>query len=388
MRPFERLYAGGAAVLNDLPLRPAEPQSDDDHLGAAIDWLCHSQSVTTDGGAAATYNLVLGWEDSYPETTGYIIPTMLSYAASTDAPGIVDRAITMADWLCDLQHDAGSFPAGTGEQGDPSVFNTGQIVIGLADAYRETDDERYRSAVRAACDWLVDQQAPGGYWDAFDYKNEVHTYATRIAWPLLEGGDVVPERNDIYRDAARRNFQWAIDHQRPNGWFEKAGFEPGATPYLHTIAYTVRGLLEGGLLLGDTAAIDAASRTADELLSIQQSDGILKGAYDASWSPSWYYCLTGNAQIAVIWLRLYDHTGNRDYLVAARRTIEFLKRRQVSGGPPPVRGGIAGSYPLFGPYMYLRLPNWAAKFFADALLLAREAPTPRRRSARTRNSRD
>jgi len=36
-----------------------------------------------------------------------------------------------------------------------------------------------------------------------------------------------------------------------------------------------------------------------------------------------------------------------------------------------VRGAIAGSYPLWGRYLRWRYPNWAAKFFLDALLLSR-----------------
>jgi hypothetical protein len=34
-----------------------------------------------------------------------------------------------------------------------------------------------------------------------------------------------------------------------------------------------------------------------------------------------------------------------------------------------VRGGIAGSLPIWGDYSRFEYPNWAAKFFADALLM-------------------
>ena len=34
-----------------------------------------------------------------------------------------------------------------------------------------------------------------------------------------------------------------------------------------------------------------------------------------------------------------------------------------------IRGGIAGAYPIWGGYERLGYPNWAAKFFADALML-------------------
>jgi hypothetical protein len=372
-----RLQAVISGVIGDFPVHTEDSRSDEHHLAAAVEWLYRSQDVTETGGSAATYNLVLGWEDAYPETTGYIVPTLFAYAEAMDAPEATERAVRMADWLCTVQDEDGSFPGGTGEKGDPNVFNTGQIVFGLASAHRETGEERYRAATADACDWLVDQQTDEGYWDEHDYKDEVHAYSSRVGWALLEGAEILPERRGTYREAARRNLEWVSDLQTPDGWFERAGFEAGSTPYLHTIAYTVRGLLEGGLALDDGDLVEAATRTADTLLFIQQTNGILRGAYDASWSPSWYYCLTGNAQMAIVWLRLFEQTGDRAYRLAARRTVEFLKRRQVPGGPADVRGALAGSYPLVGPYMYLRFPNWAAKFFAAALLLAREHASAR-----------
>lgn len=377
MGPLARVRACVSAGKNDLPVGPTPPASGADHLLAAVEWLCRSQDVTGTGGSAATYNLVLGWEEAYPETTGYIIPTLFSCAATLDNPGLADRAVRMADWLCTVQHDNGSFPSGTGTDGDPNVFNTGQVVLGLVRAFEETGDRRYRNVVRAACDWLVDQQTPEGYWSEHDYKGQAHAYSTRIGWSLLEAATVVPERSERYRETARRNLYWAVDLQRPNGWFEKAAFEAGETPVLHTIAYTVRGLVEGGHRLDDDTLLQAGRRTADELLAVQATGGVLGGAFDAQWSSSWYHCLTGNAQMAVVWFRLLELTGEHRYRSGARESLGFLKRHQVLDGPAQVRGALAGSYPVFGPYMYLRYPNWATKFFVDGLLAARDCETDR-----------
>ena len=48
----------------------------------ALEWLCRAQdhSASTDGGVARSYSLLTGWASSYPETTGYIIPTFLERA--------------------------------------------------------------------------------------------------------------------------------------------------------------------------------------------------------------------------------------------------------------------------------------------------------------------
>src|SRR5687767_10751398 len=59
---------------------PGDPEQS---LRAAIDWICRAHDASGDGGVARSYSLAYhpffrrrGWMPSYPETTGYIIPTM------------------------------------------------------------------------------------------------------------------------------------------------------------------------------------------------------------------------------------------------------------------------------------------------------------------------
>jgi hypothetical protein len=346
-------------------------ESDRVHLDAAIGWLRHSQAVTGTGGSAATYNLLLGWEEPYPETSGYIVPTLFAYADVHDDDAVRQRAIEMAEWTRSTQRSDGSFPGGTGGDGDPNAFNTGQILLGLAAAFERTGAARYRAALRDACEWLVDTQSEAGHWAAYDYNTRPHAYTTRVAWPLLVAAAVLDGDIEPYREAARRNLRWVLDAQRPNGWFPNAGFDSGDDPFLHTIAYTIRGLIEAGTLLGDDDAVAGGRRAADRLLDVQRTTGVLRGAYDASWSPSWYACPTGNAQMAVVWTRLYDLTGDEEYRIAARTSVQFLTRHQPLSGADAVRGGVPGSYPIVGRYLPLRYPNWGAKFLADALLRLR-----------------
>lgn len=349
-----------------------EVKSDSVHLDAAINWLCRSQDITGSGGSAATYNLLLAWGDAYPETSGYIIPTLFRYADLRDDEAIRERALEMAEWVRTTQHPEGSFPAETGGTGDPNAFNTAQILIGLTETYQRTNNEAYLEAIRDACDWLVEAQSNQGHWAPHDYKSEPHVYTTRIAWPLLLGAELLDGDDEPYRRAAQNNLQWVLANQQSNGWFSHAAFEADQNPFLHTIAYTIRGLIEAGRLLDDDEVFAAGKQTADKLLELQDQNGVLKGAYDETWSPSWYYCLTGNAQMAIVWLRLFELTGNRDYLHAARTSVQFLKRHQPLNATPDIQGGLPGSYPIFGRYLYLRYPNWGVKFFADALLIFEE----------------
>ena len=70
-----------------------------------------------------------------------------------------------------------------------------------------------------------------------------------------------------------------------------------------------------------------------------------------------------------LWLRFYETGGNRAHYVAARKAITFVARTQnFKTSNPNIRGAIAGSYPIYGRYERFKYPNWAAKFFIDALL--------------------
>src|ERR1044071_9673228 len=95
-------------------------------------WLSRAQdrSKSQDGGVARHFSLLDGWSPSYPETTGYIIPTLLQ-TGTTDATA---RARRMLDWLVAIQFPEGGFQGGIVNQTPrmPVTFNTGQILIGLA----------------------------------------------------------------------------------------------------------------------------------------------------------------------------------------------------------------------------------------------------------------
>jgi uncharacterized protein YyaL (SSP411 family) len=345
------------------------------HLDAAVKWIFTAQDATETAGCASAYNLVLGWGGPYPETTGYIIPTLYEYAEQRKRSEPQRRAAEMAEWLLTRQFDDGSFPAGDDptNETEPSIFNTGQIVFGLARAHREIGEQRFVDAVRRAGAWLADVQHEDGYWDQYDYNDVVHSYSARVGWALADAYHLTGVER--LREAAINNLRWVVKQRRPNGWFDKCGFEADEDPYLHTIAYTIRGLLEGGCLLDDDELVREAQTSADAFLELQMKQGVLRGRYDRELNPSAFYCLTGNAQMAIIWYRLFEETGEQRYRQGADETVAFLKTRQRMDGPPQVRGGLKGSDPVWGRYMYLRYPNWAAKFLADALLLAKRLPS-------------
>jgi uncharacterized protein YyaL (SSP411 family) len=196
-----------------------------------------------------------------------------------------------------------------------------------------------------------------------------YTYNTRTAWALLVLGEACGNRT--YREAAVRNIDFALGEQLPNGWFGNNCLHDPSRPLLHTIAYALEGVLEVAIALNKPAYIAAAKTAADQLLAKQRTDGSLAGRFNDRWEPAAKYsCLTGNAQMGIVWGRLHQATGDGKYLEGMVKANRFLKRVQWRGtGNPGLDGGIGGSYPLHGNYGRFEVLNWAAKFFADSLML-------------------
>ena len=256
----------------------------------------------------------------------------------------------------------------------PAAFNTGQVILGWCRAYQETGDERYLDAAIRAGAWLAKVQAPDGSWRLHSPVGEatVHAYDVRTAWSLLEIDSVAGK--PIFREAALLNLEWTLNQQRENGWFYNNAFfvsNKWTLPFTHNIAYVMEGFFESWRLLGDERYLKAVKKTAERLLRLFEQYGFMPGEFDESWSFNrTYSCLTGDAQIADVWLRLFEQTGETRYLAAAVHLNEYVKRTQdLSTLHPGIRGGVKGSQPITGRYTPFTYVNWAAKFFADSLML-------------------
>jgi uncharacterized protein YyaL (SSP411 family) len=372
--------AHALAIGRDVLRWRAAPGDSRRHLAATMDWLCRAQDRGGGGGGvSAGYSLIRGWLPPYPETTGYIIPTFFDYASLTGNAEFRTRAVRMAEWELRVQLPSGAIQAGffrgDGDARAPAVFNTGQVVLGWCRAFGETRDERYLAAAVRAGEWLLQAQDPDGAWRqrAPETETTVHAYDARTAWSLLELSRLVDDGRLV--DAARRNLDWTLAQQRDNGWFEHNAFflsrDKWHEPLTHTIGYVMEGLMGGWSHLGDQRYWDAAIKTATRLKQIFERGRSLPGEFDRRWTATGAYsCLTGSAQVAGVWLRIYGETGDTSFLDAARVLNGYVKATQVVDTTnPDVRGGIKGSQPIFGRYTPFTFINWGAKFFADALML-------------------
>ena len=340
-------------------------------LHSLLGWILAAQRP--DGGIAAYYSLLTGYSQSYPEVTSYIVPTLYDCARATknERAGVAAERATR--WLLSLQMPTGAFPGGLlSDETGPSVFNTGQILQGLVRAHVETNRPEILQAALAAGDWLIKMQQPDGSWSGpAAYQNAAHTYYSMVAWALAELSEHVADRHKgrDYGLAAERNLDWVLSHFRPSGWVDGINLR-GHPIYLHFIAYVLQGVLECAILRRRSDAIQAVAKSAWVFLRKFETSKFLPGAFDPDFKNGQRFtCLTGNAQMSCVWLRLFEVTGDLRYLNAGLKMNEMLKELIPMRGRRGVAGGVSGSYPIWGRYQPLRYISWGCKFFADALLL-------------------
>ena len=337
---------------------------------ACLAWLARAQdcSASDDGGVARDFSLIEGWATSYPETTGYIVPSFLAEAAGGRRADLRERARRMLDWLAEIQFEDGGIQGGKIDAPVrvPVTFNTGQVLLGYCAGVRAFN--AYQENMHAAARFLRDTLDADGCWRShptpFAARGE-KAYETHVSWGLFEAERLAP--GEGYGEAGLRQVDWALGKQRENGWVADCCLDQPSQPLTHTLGYYLRGVVEAHRLTEAPRFLEAARKTGDALVGVQRPDGSLAGRWRADWSAAVdWVCLTGVSQIAESWLYLFEATGDPRYLDSAMNANAFVRRSIHMDGPLDTRGGVKGAFPVDGGYGEFAFLNWAAKFTLDA----------------------
>ncbi len=336
---------------------------------AAMTWLFRAQDVQNDSGFG-TFYLKKGWTSSYPETSGYIIPILLLAARVYQWPEARNRALDCANWLLSIQHPNGGWAGGYVHQNRPPiVFNTAQVIRGLLAAYQETKHIKYLDAATRAGQWLCTIQNALGYWQNHVYLNQIRVYDTYVAAPLA--ALYLVTQNEVFKQAVERQCDWAIQQkQMPNAWFRDADntVKNNHKPITHTLAYTLDGLIECGLLFNRNDWVEAGAQTAKKLAELALSHQGLMGRYNSKWEGSEAFLQTGAAQLCIAWQRL-ENPNQPIWLEARLKVMGQLRANQIpSWAGRNLAGGLFGSSPFWGRYEAFGIPNWGVKYYLEALL--------------------
>jgi hypothetical protein len=339
----------------------------------AAGWLQRAQDAGSDRGVSYGADFGGPFLESYPETTGYIIPTFLKLADYYKDEAFLQRAVEMGRWESTIQMDCGAVMGGRlNADPTPAVFNTGMVLLGWAALYGRTGDATFLRSMRRASDWLLSVQAADGAWRKGNSRfanPDITVYNVKAAWGLCEAGRAARMPEAI--QAAERNAEFCLSKQLPNGWYRDCCLVDASRPLLHTIAYAMQGLIGIAVIAKRQEFIQAAARTADSLIRLMDDKGFIPGCIspDFRGAVDWC-CLTGTAQTAIVWGRLFQLTGDPIYRDAMRRANLYLMRHHDIENPDPrLRGGVPGAWPVWGDYGRLKVLNWATNFFVEALLL-------------------
>jgi glycosyltransferase involved in cell wall biosynthesis len=339
-------------------------QSRDDKgaLRAACEWLIHAQEPS--GGYRHSYHLLYGWQPAYPETTGYIIPTLLQARARLGDDRLGQSAKKAFQWLQSIQAADGSFPD---LQGKPQVFDTGQILIGLNYiAEHHPDWPSVEDSQRRAAGWLMKGQESDGSFIHFAYNHRPHTYYSRVGAAMIKAGILL--KDDNIREAGLRHIDWVLAQQDPVGFFGFSSFDDNP-PFLHTLVYILEGLLDAHALTGRQDMLDAVIYNAGHLLNSKSESDILRSQYyDDFTIANPHICTTGLAQWAGVCFRLSTLLNNLHYRKEGERSLRHVVTHQVISRDANINGGLTGSLPVTGNYLRMAFPNWGMKFFIDALM--------------------
>lgn len=342
-------------------------------INTTANWLV--RSITMSGGSRASYTPFIGWSGEYPETSGYIMPTLYKTAELTGDQKYFKATKVLMDWLLSIQNEQGYWLSGHEKSKNriPSVFNTAQILLGLSSMFHYTGDESLLDPICNSGRWLSSLVDLNGIFTAGSYQGSYNpSYYTRVAWPMLEAGFILDDKRII--DKATKVLSRINNLRNSSGYVDKSEFIEGQSAFTHTIAYTLRGFIESARILNSNDYDITIDKMINKLYVFTgKNRGALPGEFNSNFEPtSNYVCLTGNAQVAICMFHMYEKCGDLrlvDCAVKLIDTIQNKKSKIIQRMLPNTRGAIAGSSPFLGRYMRGRFPNWAAKFYLDALLL-------------------
>lgn len=281
----------------------------------AIHWI-KKNTIHEQGIVVSSRNKV-----SYPEVTGYTIPTLYQW-------GEKELARKYTKWLVSIQNDDGSF---SGVDGIPYTFDTGQVVRGLVSALDDLPE--VKNSLRKACDWMLTQIQPNGklvtpsteIWSD-NVDDRIHLY---VLPPLIEASKKLNEPK--YYMAAKRILEY----------YKKREDLVKFNMINHFFAYVIEALC-------DLNEKDIIKEGIEHITILQMQNGKVPAYKNVSW-----VCSTGLAQLAVIWYKL----GMNENADKAMHYLEQIQNRS---------GGFTGSYGKGKSYFPEEEISWAVKYFLDA----------------------
>jgi len=345
---------------NGHPARPARRR--DTIIEDVAGWLIRAQDKVAGKGVAGSYHLQTGWSTISPEATSSAIPTLLQLAARFSKPSFRERAVQLGLSLAENYSKDGNFAIPY--DAFNSICAALPAISGWVDVYRHTRDIRFKTAACEAGRLLISlpRESPSAVEPLPGYEAQAARALACLnqTWP-----------NTQYQQAAQRFGNAAVDSCSSDGYPFENNNQHGAEPALAKVTAVLYAVLEAGIFSGNQSWIDAAELGARRLHELYRARGTMAGRYGPQWRGDFsFHCMSGCAQTALLWLRLYQLGYPHDYFMAAARVNDFVASTVDINHPDPgIKGGIRAGYPLWVDYYPMTYQAMAAKYALDAWLL-------------------
>tara|TARA_B110001452_G_scaffold257164_1_gene251107 strand:+ start:86 stop:1270 length:1185 start_codon:yes stop_codon:yes gene_type:complete len=365
-------------VLDNLSITGKEI-SHKNSLTCTFDWIHQSFKVTPDNGSSAGYSFNRGWLGSYPETTGYLIPTLIEYAQYKDEQEWSQLALKAADWLIDIQYSEGGWQGlQVDKQCDQRIFNTAMIIDGLIAAYKFSNNQKYLESAFKAVRWSISKLDENGYYSENNIVDG-GAFDTLVNACLLMAIQYMPiDEKEKNSAIVTKSLDAHLNLQNPNGTFKRCSFDNDNKCLLHHLGYTLDGLMISYAILKDEKYYRSAKKTADKLLSKFEVKLELPALTNSDWTTHFdlgdtkaSLCLTGYSQIAIVFQKIYRKENDARFLNAALKIIDIVASiSNYRSNNKGMSNGVPGSFPINGIYHQYEFVNWAAKYHAESILLS------------------
>ena len=336
-------------------------------LDGLLNWLETSFQINSNKGSSAYQNIWGHWSSAYPETTGYLIPTLLKSSYKLYRDNYYNIAVDQITYFNALLSHNNAIPC-TRANETKYFFDNAQILLGLMFLPESIQKDEVRVLMDKLYSYLILSIENSGKVIRGNYKdNYTPSYYSRAAWPIL-----------LYESRFHKEFSekalillnYCASLKNKNHSFNDCSFDGSELAFTHTIIYSLRGLWESSLLTNDHSLKENTLNSVRWMLEnlLSESDIEFYGSYDQNWqADTSFICSAGSSQFALLCLLIYKHTGESAYIdkipqimtpVLKSSKNSLIKRHYA----------IPSSIPVWQKYQRFRYTNWTQKFVVDFIL--------------------
>ena len=356
-------------LIKSPPTKLGSSSSLESSVSAVLGWLERSQLANGNGGFAARYNMLTGqWQASYPETSGYLIPTLIGIGEIVSDQSMLRAADSAGNYLLGLQQADGSIdcrrdgPEGTGSKENNVAFDMGAILNGFCSL--GTSRPEFLSAAERLADFLCREQSAEGVWPHNSYFPYLGTHNTLTAFSLVKAARLTGRID--FENAAKRTLKHLIPNFGKSGFIAHTSFTdvPHKYSFIHPFCYAIEGLQS----LEDYGYDFRANwyPAIERLANLETIFPLLPSHFNDSFQPlTKYSVLTGAAQSSLALMRSGESALRSTGIRILHRLCLTIDTSSPDDG---VRGGLQSSWPFSGRYGRFTFNNWSAKYFLDCYL--------------------